>query len=74
MSEKKQALEDVESAFVDYRVMQEGALQARESFIDSIVEARDAKASQQEIAECCAVPGDKHLSRQRVHQFLDERR
>lgn len=75
---KKLALEEVEGAANDFREAQQAQRDARERFIDKIVEARSVKATQQEIAERCVVdpddPEGNHLSRQRVAQFLDERK
>ncbi len=75
--EKKAALEKVYAAAEDYRETQAMALRARERFIDTIVDAKAAKATQQEIADNCPIEPDnptKHLSRQRVAQFLNERK
>lgn len=75
---KKTALEEVEQAAEDFREAQAGTLRARERFIDAIVTAREANATQQEIAERCVIDADdpdgNHLSRQRVAQFIKERR
>jgi hypothetical protein len=49
----------------------------REKFIDAIMDAKDEKASQREIAERCVIEPNnptKHVSRQRVAQFIEERR
>jgi hypothetical protein len=76
VSEKIQALEDVYNSAEHYREMQLATRRARESFLDAIMVARDAKATQQQIAERCVVEPDttKHLSRQRVAQLMNERR
>jgi hypothetical protein len=77
VTDKQQALQEVFDAAEDYREMQRATLKAREIFIDKIVDAKTAKATQQEIAERCVIEPDnpnKHLSRQRVAQFIDERR
>lgn len=75
---KKTALEEVYEAAEDYREAQAATKNARERFVDRILDARTAKATQQEIAERCVIdpddPQGEHLSRQRVAQFIDERR
>lgn len=74
---KKIALDEVYEAAEDYRESQQATLRARERFIDSIITARQSKATQQEIAERCVIdpddPDGHHLSRQRVAQFIGER-
>jgi hypothetical protein len=77
VSDKASKLKEVLEAAEDYREAQQATQRARERFVDSIVAAKDAKATQQEIAERCVIEPDnpqKHLSRQRVAQFIDERR
>lgn len=75
---KKIALQEVYESAEDYRESQQATLRAREKFIDTIVQARSSKATQQEIAEQCVIdpddPDGQHLSRQRVAQFLSERK
>lgn len=75
---KKTALDEVYEAAEDYRESQSATYKARERFVDSILDARTAKATQQEIAERCVIdpddPQGQHLSRQRVAQFINERR
>jgi len=75
---KKTALEEVYEAAEDFRESQASTARARERFVDKILAARSAKATQQDIAERCVIdpddPQGKHLSRQRVAQFIDERR
>lgn len=74
---KRARLDEVLQAAEDYREAQAATLRARERFVDSIIEAKDAKATQAEIAQRCVIEPDnpnKHLSRQRVAQFIDERR
>lgn len=77
MSDKQDKLQAVFEAAEDYRESQNSTARARERFIDSIMDAKDAKATQAEIAQRCVIEPDnanKHLSRQRVAQFIDERR
>lgn len=74
---KRSKLDAVLAAATDFREMQHQTAVAREYFIDTILEAKDAKATQQEIAERCVIDPLKptqHLSRQRVAQFIDERK
>jgi hypothetical protein len=75
---KKLALDEVGDAAEDFREMQHQVHLARERFIDTMVAAREANATQQEIAERCVIdpddPEGEHLSRQRVAQFLKERK
>lgn len=76
---KKIKLEEVYDAHEAFREAQRAAADAREAWIDAMVEAKKAKATQQEIAEQCVVEDDlrdegDHLSRQRVAQFLSERK
>lgn len=76
-SEKFNALDAVYEAAEYYRESQQGTARARERFVDSIMEAKKAKATQEEIAERCVIEADnphQHLSRQRVAQFINERR
>lgn len=70
---KQDALKYVEDAHTAYRVAQESMHEAREEFIDALVEAKDAKATQEDIAAQCQTP-DGPLSRQRIAQFLKERK
>lgn len=70
---KQEALQYVEDAHTAYRVSQENMHEAREEFIDALVEAKGAKATQEEIAAKCQTP-DGPLSRQRIAQFLKERK
>jgi hypothetical protein len=76
--DKKTALDDVEAAAEDYREAQAQTKRERERFIDMIMDAKAARATQQEIAERCVIdpddPTGRHLSRQRVAQFMNERR
>lgn len=77
MNEKEVALEAVGEAAEDYRESQDATGRARERFIDSIIDAKDSKATQQEIAQRCVLESDdpsRHLSRQRVAQFINERK
>jgi hypothetical protein len=77
MSEKDDKLQEVFEAAEYYRESQANTARARERFVDSIMDAKAAKATQYEIAERCVIEPDnptKHLSRQRVAQFIDERR
>lgn len=74
---KDDRLQEVFDAAEHYRESQAAMLRAREDFIDAIIDAKSARATQQEIAERCVIEPDnpsKHLSRQRVAQFIDERR
>lgn len=75
---KKTALEEVYQAAEGFRESQAATSRARERFVDSILNARASKATQQEIAERCVIdpddPQGQHLSRQRVAQFIEERR
>lgn len=75
---KKTALEEVYDTAEDFRESQAATKRARERFVDAILSARQAKATQQEIAERCVIdpddPQGQHLTRQRVAQFIDERR
>jgi hypothetical protein len=67
----------VYEAATEYRESQAHAVQARERFIDAIMEAKGARATQEEIAQRCVIePGNpnKHLKRQRVAQFMSERK
>jgi len=73
MSAKDEALQAVEDKHTEYRYAQEDMHRAREAFIDSLVEAKDAKCTQEEIASKCQTP-DGPLSRQRIAQFLKERK
>lgn len=70
---KQDALSYVLQKHDEYRHAQEDMSDAREAFIDALVEAKDAKATQEEIAAQCQTP-DGPLSRQRIAQFLKERR
>ena len=78
LDDKKSALDDVEEAAEDFRESQAATARARERFVDRIQDARSARATQQEIADRCVIdpddPNGEHLSRQRVAQFIDERR
>jgi hypothetical protein len=77
VNDKEAALDSVAEAAEDYRESQDATGRARERFIDSIIDAKDAKATQQEIAQRCVIESDntqKHLSRQRVAQFINERK
>jgi hypothetical protein len=72
---KQVALDEVHQAAETFRQAQQATSQAREAFIDKIIEARDLKATQQEIAEQCVTDEPEgHLSRQRVAQFINERK
>lgn len=74
---KEAKLQEVYEAAEYYRESQAKTARAREQFIDSIMDAKAARATQYEIAERCVIEPDnptKHLSRQRVAQFIDERR
>jgi len=75
LSEKNDRLQEVNEAAEAYREVQLATLEARERFVDAIVAAREAKATQQEIAEQCVIePGNSHhLSRRRIAQFIKER-
>lgn len=70
---KQDALQYVADKHVEYRRAQMDMSDAREAFIDALVEAKDAKATQEEIAAQCQTP-DGPLSRQRIAQFLKERK
>jgi hypothetical protein len=77
--DKETALQAVEQAAADFRELQEAMKQGRERFIDAIMYAHGtARATQQEIAERCFVdfedPDGEHLSRQRVSQYITERK
>lgn len=75
--DKEAALDAVGEAAENYRESQQSTSRHREMFIDAIMEAKDSKATQQEIAERCVIEPDntsKHLSRQRVAQFINERK
>lgn len=75
--DKEAALDAVGEAAENYRESQQSTGRHREMFVDAIIDATDAKATQQEIAERCVVEPDntnKHLSRQRVAQFINERK
>ena len=77
MIDKEAALDAVGEAAEEYRESQNSTGRAREAFIDAIMEAKEAKATQQEIAQRCVIEPDdtsKHLSRQRIAQFMNERR
>lgn len=77
MIDKEAALDAVGEAAEHYRESQQSTGRARERFIDAIMDAKDAKATQQEIAQRCVLEPDntsQHLSRQRVAQFMNERR
>ena len=70
---KDQALKWVNVKHHEYRATQEDAHAAREAFIDALEDAKAAKATQEEMAaECTTQEGP--LSRQRIAQFLKERR
>lgn len=75
---KKIALEEVHEAAEDFRESQASTLRDRERFIDAIMAARRVGATQQEIADRCVIdpddPEGNHLSRQRVAQFINERK
>lgn len=70
---KQDALSYVELKHHEYRNAQMNMSDAREAFIDALVEAAEAKATQEEIASKCQTP-DGPLSRQRIAQFLKERK
>lgn len=75
--DKEAALDAVGEAAENYRESQQSTERHREMFVDSIIEAKEAKATQHEIAQRCVVEPDnpnKHLSRQRVAQFINERK
>lgn len=75
--DKEESLEAVGEAAENYRESQQSTARHREIFIDTIMDAKDAKATQQEIAQRCVIEPDntkKHLSRQRVAQFINERK
>lgn len=77
MSSKQDALERVHQAAEAYRLSQHATQRARERFVDSLMDARAAKATYEELAhESVIVPNDpgKHVSRQRVAQFMNERK
>lgn len=69
MSEFKEVkLTEVEQAWNSLQAAQAQVQQRRETFIDTLQAAKQAKATQQEMADRI------NLSRQRIAQFLDERR
>ena len=70
---KQEALQYVENKHEEYRHVQEDMHDSREAFIDALVEAKNANCTQEEIAARCLTP-DGPLSRQRIAQFLKERR
>lgn len=70
---KDHALRVVSDKHTMYRHAQEDMHDSREAFIDAIVEAKGANATQEEIAAQCPTP-DGPLSRQRIAQFLKERK
>lgn len=78
IDDKKLALDEVGDTAEDFREMQHQMHLARERWIDAMVAARAVNATQQEIAERCVIdpddPEGEHLSRQRVAQFLKERK
>lgn len=65
---KGMKLDEVEMAWGSFQAATALAAQRREQFIDIVQEAKQAKATQQEVADRVG------LSRQRIAQFLDERR
>jgi hypothetical protein len=76
---KEDKLQRVYETAEAFRVAQQSVApggRIREEFIDSIMDAKDAKASQREISERCVIEpnSSKHVSRQRVAQFIEERR
>jgi hypothetical protein len=69
MEDNKQIkLSAVVEAYERYQECQEMTTEARENFIDKVMDARAAKATQQQIAD------EVELSRQRIAQFMDERK
>lgn len=74
MNQKEVSLQEVGDLADIYRDALARADVLREAWIDRMVEAREAGATQQEIAEMCPNPeGTGMLSRQRIAQFLKER-
>lgn len=74
--DKDSALTLLFDAAEDYRATQLAMGKARERFIDAIITAKRAQATHNEIAEQCVIEvgNSQHLSRQRISQFIDERR
>lgn len=76
MTDKEIKLDEVEAAAETYRLARRAVFLARENFIDAIMQARAAKVTQQSIAERSVIDpyGTKPMSRQRVTQFIEERK
>lgn len=66
--DKLAKLNAVIEAYGQYQECQDMTSEARENFIDKVLEAREAKVTQQQIAD------EVELSRQRIAQFMDERK